>query len=95
MANTNRWTNLADLAAKLNTQTKTLTVVPSRRPYISQKDAIYDYTVGHDFTVVDPMSPLYTCHVTVCDRHALKDTYGITHLSIKFNPGFAPVEVAL
>lgn len=87
------WSKLADLAASLNT--KTLTVVPSRRPYISQKDVIYDYTVGHEFTVVDAMSPLQGCRITVCDRHTLKQTYGLTHLHIQFNPGFSPVEVAL
>lgn len=92
---TNRWTKLSDLAAKVNTQTKTLTVVPSQRPYISQDGVIYDYHVGHDFTVVDPMSPLQGCQITVCDRHTLKKAYDITHLSIRFNPGMAPVKVAL
>ena len=92
------WTKLADLSTKLNNKTNTksfLTVVPSVRPYISQKDAVYDYTVGHEFTIVDQSSPLNNCRITVCDRHALKQTYGLTHLHIKFNPGFAPVEVAL
>lgn len=87
------WTKLADLAAKV--YTKSLTVRPLHRPYISQADAVYDYTVGHEFVVVDQSSPLNDCRVTVCDRHALKQTYGLTHLHIKFNPGFAPVEVAL
>ena len=89
----NRWTKLADLAEKLNT--KTLVVRPLRRPYISQADAVYDYTVGHEFVVVDQSSPLNDCRVTVCDRHSLKDTYGVTHLDIQFNPGLAPVKVAL
>lgn len=90
------WSKLADLSSKLNTKTKAaLTVAPRRRPYISQSDAVYDYTVGHDFTVIDTMSPLQGCSVTVCDRHTLKETYGLTHLHIKFNPGMAPVEVAL
>ena len=56
---------------------------------------IYDYTVGHEFTVADQSSPLNNCRVTVCDRHTLKKSYGLTHLQIKFNPGMAPVEVAL
>jgi hypothetical protein len=90
---TDRWTKLADLAADL--YTKTLTVAPSTRPYISQQDCLYDYHVGHDFTVVDTMSPIHGCRITVCDRHTLKEHYSITHLSIRFNPGMAPVEVAL
>jgi len=89
------WTKLADLADKLNTKTRILTVVPSRRPYISQADAVYDYTIGHDFTVVDQSSPLNDCRITVCDRHQLKQTYGLTHLHIRYNPGLSPVEVAL
>lgn len=87
------WTKLADLAAQV--YTKSLTVRPALRPYISQADAIYDYTVGHEFVVVDQSSPLNNCRVTVCDRHQLKDTYGVTHLHIQFNPGMAPVEVSL
>lgn len=89
----NRWTKLADLADSL--YTKTLTVVPSCRPYISQQDCLYDFTVGHDFTVVDQSSPLNGCRVTVCDSRVLKDTYGISHLNIRFNPGMAPIEVSL
>lgn len=87
------WTKLADLAAQV--YTKSLTVKPLRRPYISQADAVYDYTVGHELVVVDQSSPLNNCRITVCDRHDLKQHYGITHLNIQFNPGFAPVEVAL
>lgn len=90
---TTRWTKLADLAAKVNT--KTLTVRPFLRPYISQADAVYDYHVGHEFVVVDQSSPLNDCRITVCDRHSLRQTYGITHLNIRFNPGMSPVEVAL
>lgn len=90
---TNRWTKLADLSHKLNT--KTLVVRPLLRPYISQADAVYDYHVGHEFVVVDQSSPLNDCRVTVCDRHTLTNTYGITHLNIRFNPGMSPVEVAL
>jgi hypothetical protein len=45
--------------------------------------------------VVDQSSPLNNCRITVCDRHDLKQHYGVTHLNIQFNPGFAPVEVAL
>lgn len=90
------WSKLSALTASLNTKTKAvLTVAPRVRPYISQSDAVYDYTVGHDFTVIDNMSPLQGCSVTVCDRHVLKQTYGLTHLHIKFNPGMSPVEVAL
>ena len=90
------WTKLADLSTKLNTKTRSfLTVVPSIRPYISQRDAVYDYTVGHEFTIVDQSSPLNNCRITVCDSHILKRNYGLTHLNIKFNPGMAPVEVAL
>lgn len=84
---------LAALAAELNT--KTLVVVPTYRPYISQDGVLYDYHVGHEFTVQDHSSPLTGCRITVCDRHTLKKTYGVTHLDIKFNPGMAPVKVAL
>jgi hypothetical protein len=87
------YVKLADLAAELNT--KTLMVVPALRPYISQADAGYDYHVGHEFTVQDHSSPLTGCRITVCDRHTLKKTYGVTHLDIKFNPGMAPLRVAL
>jgi hypothetical protein len=87
------WTKLADLAAQV--YTKSLTVRPLCRPYISQADAVYDYTVGHELVVVDQSSPLNNCRITVCDRHSLRQTYGVTHLHIQFNPGMAPVEVAL
>ena len=90
------WTKLADLSTKLNTKTKSfLTVVPSVRPYIHMDEVIYDYTVGHEFTIVDQSSPLNNCRITVCDSHILKRNYGLTHLNIKFNPGMAPVEVTL
>ena len=89
----NRWTKLADLTAEL--YTKTLTVRPLRRSYISQADALYDYTVGHDFVVVDQSSPLNNCLISVCDRHELKRTYDLTHLNIKYNPGLSTIEVAL
>jgi len=91
-----KWTKLADLSIKLNTKTKSfLTVVPSARPYISLQEAIYDFTVGHEFTVVDQSSPLNGCRVTICDKHILTKTYGVSHLNIRFNPGMAPVEVSL
>lgn len=87
------WTKLADLSADL--YKKTLTVRPALRPYISQQDCLYDYYVGHEFTVVDQSSPLNSCRVTICDRDALKRHYGFTHVSIQFNPGLSPVEVTL
>lgn len=90
---TTRWTKLADLAAKVTK--KSLTVRPLTRPYISMSAVVYDYHVGHEFVVVDQSSPLNNCRVTVCDRHTLTNTYGITHLNIRFNPGMSPVEVAL
>ena len=89
----NSWTKLADLTSKLNT--KTLTVRPLHRSYISQADALDDYTVGHDFVVVDQSSPLNNCLISVCDRHELKRTYELTHLNIKYNPGLSSIEVAL
>ncbi len=89
----NRWTKLAALSAELNT--KTLNVRPLHRSYISQQDALYDYTVGHDFIVVDQSSPLNNCLISVCDRHELKRTYDLTHLNIKYNPGLTSIEVAL
>lgn len=89
----NNWTKLADLTSKLNT--KTLSVRPLHRSYISQADALYDYTVGHDFVVVDQSSPLNNCLISVCDRHELKRTYELTHLNIKYNPGLSSIEVAL
>lgn len=87
------WTKLADLASKV--YTKSLTVKPLRRPYLSQQDALYDYIVGHELVVVDQSSPLNNCRITVCDRDDLKRHYGVTHLNIQFNAGMAPVEVAL
>lgn len=88
-----KWTRLADLASSI--QQKVLVVTPALRPYISQKDAVYDYHVGHEFVINDQSSPLTGCRVTICDRHTLKQTYGVTHLHIRFNPGMAPAEVAL
>lgn len=93
MAKATNWTKLADLSADL--YTKVLKVRPLLRPYISQADAVYDYTVGHEFVVVDQSSPLNDCRVTICDRRTLKDTYGVTHLHIQYNVGLAPVEVSL
>lgn len=90
---TDRWTKLADLSARL--YTKTLTVVPVRRPYINLNEVVYDYTVGHEFTVVDQSSPLNGCRITVCDKHILTKSYGVSHLHIRYNPGLAPVEVSL
>ena len=87
------WTKLSALTADL--YTKTLNVRPLHRSYISRQDALYDYTVGHDFIVVDQSSPLNNCLITVCDRHELKRTYELTHLNIKYNPGLATIEVAL
>lgn len=87
------WTKLADL--KQDLVTKVLSVRPLHRPYISMDEAVYDYFVGHELVVADQSSPLNNCRITVCDRHQLKDTYGVTHLHIKFNPGMSPVEVAL
>jgi len=88
-----RWTKLADLSHKLNT--KTLTVSPRRRPYIHLDEAVYDYKVGHEFTVVDQSSPLNGCVVTICDENVLKRNYGISHIAIKYNPSLSPVEVSL
>jgi hypothetical protein len=87
------WTKLADLATKV--YTKSITVRPLRRPYISMSEAVYDYTVGHEFVVVDQSSPLNNCRITVCDRHHLKEVYNLSSLNIQFNPGMAPVEVSL
>lgn len=90
---TTRWTKLADLAAKV--AKKSLTVRPLTRPYISMDGVIYDYTVGHEFVVVDQSSPLNNCRITICDRHTLRQSYDLTHLNIQYNPGLSPVEVAL
>ena len=91
----NRWTNLSDLAAKLNTETRSLTVVPRRRPYLHRDEAVYDYKVGHEFVITDQSSPMNGCVVTTCDAHILKKSYGVTHLNIRYNPSLPTVEVAL
>jgi len=90
---TDRWTKHADLSAQL--YTKTLTVVPVRRPYINRNEVVYDYHVGHEFTVADQSSPLNGCRITVCDRRQLKEIYNLSALHIRYNPGMAPVEVSL
>jgi len=56
-------------------------------------DAIYDYTVGHEFVVSDDVSPFDGCIVTVLDKRMLTQ-HGYTHATIQYNYDHA-VEVKL
>lgn len=72
---------------------KALSVVPRRRHYLSEVDAVYDFSVGHDFLVVDPTSPFDGCFVTLLDKHVLKQ-HGYTAVDITYNNDRS-IEVAL
>lgn len=86
------FTSFADLGG-VYTPSKALAVVPRRRSYLSASDAVYDFTVGHEFVVVDPQSPFDGCFVTTLDSTTLK-SHGYTAIDISYNNGLN-VEVSL
>jgi hypothetical protein len=75
------------------TPSKALSVVPRRRHYLSEVDAVYDFAVGHEFIVVDPQSPFDGCFVSTLDRPTLK-AHGYTAVDIMYNNNLN-VEVSL
>lgn len=94
--NRTKFTSFADLDGVFDAQytpSKALAVVPRRRHYLSEVDAVYDFSVGHDFLVVDPTSPFDGCFVTLLDKHVLKQ-HGYTAVDITYNND-RNVEIAL
>lgn len=96
MPRTVKFTSFADLS-DLNvgnyTPSKALTLVPRRRHYLSELDAVYDFSVGHDFIVVDTSSPFHGCFVSILDAATLKQ-HGYTNVDITYNNDRS-VEVSL
>lgn len=93
--NRTKFTSFADLDDVYDyfAASKALSVVPRRRHYLSEVDAVYDFSVGHDFLVVDPTSPFDGCFVTLLDKHVLKQ-HGYTAVDITYNNDRS-IEVAL
>jgi hypothetical protein len=81
--------DLSDEHYKFNT----LSVVPRRRHYLSAVDAIYDFSVGHDFLVRDPTSPFDGCFISILDTTVLRQN-NYTSIDISYNNDRS-VEVAL
>lgn len=97
-----KFTSFADLAAIADDfddlfgddlYKNTLSVVPRRRHYLFAVDAIYDFSVGHDFLVRDPSSPFDGCFISVLDTVVLKQ-HNYTSIDISYNNDRS-VEVAL
>lgn len=87
-----KYTSFADLKGTYK-PSKALSVVPRRRTYLSASDAVYDFTVGHDFLITDSSSPFDGCYVSTLDRHTLK-VHGYTTVNINYNNDLH-VEVSL
>jgi hypothetical protein len=75
------------------TPSNVIFVVPRRRHYLSASDAVYDFSVGHDFLVRDPSSPFDGCFVSTLDIDVLK-RHGYKAIYISYNNGLN-VEVTL
>lgn len=84
MNRTKVYTSFADLKGVYTPNFKALTIRPVRRHYISESDAVYDFTVGHEFVVRDDTSPFDGCLITVLDRTTLQRS-GYTHATIEYN----------
>ena len=87
-----KYTSFADLKG-MYVPSKALSVVPRRRHYLTPSDAVYDFTVGHDFLVADSTSPFDGCFVSTLDTTTLK-RHGYTAVDIHYNNGVS-VEVSL
>ena len=85
MARTKVYTSLADLQQVYTPNFRNLTLRPAKRTYLSEADAVYDFTVGHDFVVVDASSPFHGCTVSCLDKRTLQQ-HGYTHAIIVYNP---------
>jgi hypothetical protein len=88
-----KFTSFADLKGIYYTPSKALSVTSRRRTYLAASDAVYDYTVGHDFLVVDSVSPFDGCIVSTLDTVTLK-RHGYTAVNIHYNNDRS-VEVSL
>lgn len=84
MNRTKVYTSFADLKGVYTPNFKALTIRPVRRHYLSEADAVYDFTVGHEFAVSDSTSPFDGCLITVLDRTTLQRS-GYTHTIIQYN----------
>lgn len=93
MTRTKLYNSFADLKQVYTPKYKRLTIRPLRRTYLSERDAIYDFTVGHEFAVSDDISPFDGCVVTVLDKRMLAN-HGYTHATIRYNYDHA-VEIKL
>lgn len=82
-----------DLHEVYTTKPTALAVKPRRRSYLMANDAVYDYSVGHDFVVTDHMSPFYGDVVSCQDATTIK-RYGYEAVAIEFNTDRV-IEVAL
>lgn len=89
---THSWVKLADLA-EFETQ-HILTVRPRRRTYLSQAEAGYDWSVGHEFVITTQSSPYHNQIVAVDEVQNLK-RFGYTHLHIHYNRNSVPLEIEL
>lgn len=95
MSRTQVYKSFADLKQTYQPNYKRLALRPVNRPYLSESDVIYDFTVGHEFMVTDSMSPFDRCVVTVLDKHTLQ-RHGYTHATIQYNTNdTSTVEVKL
>lgn len=74
---------------------KPLVVRPRRRSYIMSRDVVYDYHIGHEFVVVDKLSPYAGCTISVLDAQTLRKDYGYTELHVRYNDGMAPTRISL
>lgn len=93
MSRTKTFTSFADLKEVYNPSFRNLTVRPVRRTYLSAADAVYDFTIGHDFKVVDANSPFDGCLVSVLDKRTLHEN-NYTHATIEYNNDLS-VEIKL
>lgn len=84
MSRTKTLTSFADLKGVYTPSFKNITLRPIRRRYLSAADAVYDFTVGHEFAVADSTSPFDGCLVSVLDKRTLHEN-DYTHATIEYN----------
>lgn len=84
MSRTQVYKSFSELRQTYQPNYKRLSLRPVNRPYISESDVVYDFTVGHEFMVTDRMSPFSGCVVTVLDKSTFQ-RHGYTHAVIQYN----------
>jgi hypothetical protein len=84
MSRTKVYTRFADLTDIYTPRFNPITIRPIRRHYLSASDAVYDFTIGHDFAVSDHNSPFHGCLISVLDKRTLIQ-HGYTHATISYN----------